>query len=214
MKKILVILFLFFSFDALAQNDTPQEMIKKFVQIIGDQIIDVAKDKSLSEFQKKQKIINIIDKSTDSKWIARFVLGKNHKTASEEQKKQFMSMYREFMINTYGPKFNSYDGKKFAVNSVEKQSNFYLVKSEFTPKNSDVAIFFDFRIKENEGNFFIVDFIAEGVSLIETQRSEFNSSINEEGMDKFLENLKKRIDSLRLENGKPSVKNSKKSSKQ
>ncbi len=214
MKKILVTLFLLFSFDALAQNDTPQEMIKKFVQIIGDQIIDVAKDKSLSEFQKKQKIINIIDKSTDSKWIARFVLGKNHKTASEEQKKQFMSMYREFMINTYGPKFNSYDGKKFAVNSVEKQSNFYLVKSEFIPKNSDVAIFFDFRIKENEGSFFIVDFIAEGVSLIETQRSEFNSSINEEGMDKFLENLKKRIDSLRLENGKPSVKNSKKSPKQ
>ena len=126
MKKILVTLFLLFSFDALAQNDTPQEMIKKFVQIIGDQIIDVAKDKSLSEFQKKQKIINIIDKSTDSKWIARFVLGKNHKTANEEQKKQFMSMYREFMINTYGPKFNSYDGKKFAVNSVEKQSNFYL----------------------------------------------------------------------------------------
>ena len=214
MKKILVTLFLLFSFDALAQNDTPQEMIKKFVQIIGDQIIDVAKDKSLSEFQKKQKIINIIDKSTDSKWIARFVLGKNHKTANEEQKKQFMSMYREFMINTYGPKFNSYDGKKFAVNSVEKQSNFYLVKSEFIPKNSDVAIFFDFRIKENEGNFFIVDFIAEGVSLIETQRSEFNSSINEEGMDKFLENLKKRIASLRLENGKPSAKNSKKSSKQ
>ena len=214
MKKILVTLFLLFSFDALAQNDTPQEMIKKFVQIIGDQIIDVAKDKSLSEFQKKQKIINIIDKSTDSKWIARFVLGKNHKTANEEQKKQFMSMYREFMINTYGPKFNGYDGKKFAVNSVEKQSNFYLVKSEFIPKNSDVAIFFDFRIKENEGNFFIVDFIAEGVSLIETQRSEFNSSINEEGMDKFLENLKKRIASLRLENGKPSAKNSKKSSKQ
>ena len=89
-----------------------------------------------------------------------------------------------------------------------------MVKSEFIPKNSDVAIFFDFRIKENEGSFFIVDFIAEGVSLIETQRSEFNSSINEEGMAKFLENLKKRIDSLRLENGKPSAKNSKKSSKQ
>jgi phospholipid transport system substrate-binding protein len=183
-------------------------MIRAFVQILGDQIIDVAKDKSLSDFQRKQKIINLIDKSTDSKWIARFVLGKNHKTANEEQKKQFMSMYREFMINTYGPKFNSYDGKKFTVNSVEKQSNFYLVKSEFVPKNSDVVIFFDFRVKENEGNFSIVDFIAEGISLIETQRSEFNSSINEEGMDKFLENLKKRIDILRVENGKSSTKKS------
>ena len=208
MKKILLTLTLFFLFnrEILAQNNPPQDMIRAFVQILGDQIIDVAKDKSLSDFQRKQKIINLIDKSTDSKWIARFVLGKNHKTANEEQKKQFMSMYREFMINTYGPKFNSYDGKKFSVNSVEKQSNFYLVKSEFVPKNSDVVIFFDFRVKENEGSFSIVDFIAEGVSLIETQRSEFNSSINEEGMDKFLENLKKRIAILRVENGKSSTK--------
>ena len=210
MKKILLALTLFFLFnrEILAQNNPPQDMIRAFVQILGDQIIDVAKDKSLSDFQRKQKIINLIDKSTDSKWIARFVLGKNHKTANEEQKKQFMSMYREFMINTYGPKFNNYDGKKFTVNSVEKQSNFYLVKSEFIPKNSDVVIFFDFRVKENEGSFSIVDFIAEGVSLIETQRSEFNSSINEEGMDKFLENLKKRIDILRLENSKSSTKKS------
>lgn len=206
MKKILFALFFLINHQAIAQNNPPQDMIREFVQILGDQIIDVAKDKSLNEVQRKQKIINLIDKSTDSKWIARFVLGKNHKTANEEQKKQFMSMYREFMINTYGPKFNSYDGKKFTVNSVEKQSNFYLVKSEFTPKNSDVVIFFDFRVKENEGNFSIVDFIAEGVSLIETQRSEFNSSINEEGMDKFLVNLKKRIDILRLENGKSSIK--------
>ncbi len=206
MKKILFALFFLINHQAIAQNNPPQDMIREFVQILGDQIIDVAKDKSLNEVQRKQKIINLIDKSTDSKWIARFVLGKNHKTANEEQKKQFMSMYREFMINTYGPKFNSYDGKKFTVNSVEKQSNFYLVKSEFTPKNSDVIIFFDFRVKENEGNFSIVDFIAEGVSLIETQRSEFNSSINEEGMDKFLVNLKKRIDILRLENGKSSTK--------
>ena len=60
MKKILLTLFFLFNFDALAQNDTRQDMIRKFVQIIGDQIIDVAKDKSLSEFQKKQKIINKI----------------------------------------------------------------------------------------------------------------------------------------------------------
>ena len=117
------------------------------------------------------------------------------------------------MINTYGPKFNSYNGKKFTVNSVEKQGSFYLAKSEFTPKNSNTVIFFDFRVIEDDGNYYIVDFIAEGVSLIETQRSEFNSTINDEGLDKFLEILKKRVDALKSDNNKPSVKNSKKSLK-
>lgn len=215
MKRILYLFtIIFFCCTANAQNAVPKDMVQKFVQILGDQIIDVAKDKKLNEVNKKQKIINIIDKSIDSKWISRFVLGRHHKNASEEQRKKFMEIYREFMINTYGPKFNSYNGKKFTVNSVEKQGSFYLAKSEFTPKNSNTVIFFDFRVIEDDGNYYIVDFIAEGVSLIETQRSEFNSTINDEGLDKFLEILKKRVDALKSDNNKPSVKNSKKSSKQ
>jgi len=204
MKKILYLLTItFFCSNANAQNVGPKDMVHKFVQIIGDQIIDVANDKKLNEVNKKQKIIKIIDKSIDSKWIARFVLGRHYKNASEEQRKKFMETYREFMINTYGPKFNSYNGKKFAVNSVEKQGSFYLAKSEFNPKNSNTVVFFDFRVIEDDGNYFIVDFIAEGVSLIETQRSEFNSTINEEGLDKFLETLEKRVDALKIDNNKP-----------
>jgi len=208
--KFFMVLLAFTTNQSYSQNVSKDEMVKNFVQIIGDEIIDVAKNKKLTEVQKKQQIIKLIDKSTDANWIGRFVLGKYFKTATVEQKNTFMSYYREFMINTYGPKFNSYDGKKFTVNSVEKQSNFFLVKSEFVPQNSDVVVFFNFRVKENEGNFLIIDFIAEGVSLIETQRSEFNSSINEQGMDKFLENLKIRIDELKLQNSKATPKKAKK----
>jgi phospholipid transport system substrate-binding protein len=197
---IIILIITSFSLNCFAQNDTKEEMIKKFVQIMGDQIIDVAKNKKLNESQKKQKIINIVDKNIDAKWIGRFVLGKHYKTASEEQRKNFLDFYRQFMINTYGPKFSSYDGKKFTVLSIDKQNNFYLVKSEFIPNNSNNVIFFDFRIIENEGLISVVDFIAEGVSLIETQRSEFNASINENGLDKFLENLKLRIAELKKDN--------------
>ena len=64
MKKILLVLFCLFNREALAQNKAPQDMIREFVQIVGDQIIDVAKDKSLNEVQRKQKIINIIPRHT------------------------------------------------------------------------------------------------------------------------------------------------------
>lgn len=193
---------------SLAQENNTEKSIKDFIQNMGDEIINTAKNTKLKDQQKRQKIINIIDSSIDAKWIARFVLGKHYKTANEEQRKLFMSYYRDFMINTYGPKFNNYDGKKFNTNSVEKQNNFYLVKSEFIPKNSNTTIFFDFRVIEVEGKFLIVDFIAEGISLIETQRSEFNSSINQDGLDKFLENLKNRVIELKSNNEKPHSKNS------
>ena len=46
----------------------------------------------------------------------------------------------------------------------------------------------------------ILDFIAEGISLIETQRSEFNSAISQNGMDKFLDILQERVEKLKKGN--------------
>lgn len=101
------------------------------------------------------------------------------------------------MINTYGPKFKNYNGKKFTVNEVVKQNNFYIAKAEFLPKDSDTAILTDFRVRKKDGKLYILDFIAEGISLIETQRSEFNATIDSQGIEPFLKNLEEKVKKLK-----------------
>ena len=101
------------------------------------------------------------------------------------------------MINTYGPKFKNYNGKSFKVISVDQQSGFYVAKCEFLPKDSNVPIDVQFRVKDRNGKLVVLDFVTEGISLIETQRSEFNSAISEKGMDKFIVDLAKRVQDLK-----------------
>lgn len=198
MKKIfLTLLLTIFINQALANQDTKSDEVGNFVQNIGNKIIHIAAEKGSSDAKKREKIINTIDQSIDANWIARFVLGKNYKEANEEQRTRFTKLYREFMINTYGPKFKNYDGRKFTVNEVLNQGGFYVAKAEFLPRDSNVPISVDFRVKEKSGKLFILDFIAEGISLIETQRSEFNSAIAQSGMDKFLDNLEERVNTLK-----------------
>lgn len=209
MKKLLAVLFLIsfssniFSSQALAQetaaNKVKIENAGNFVDDIGNKIIKVAGEK-ISEEKKKDKIIAIIDKVIDAEWIARFVLGKSYKIVNDTQKQSFTKLYREFMINTYGPKFKNYNGRKFTVLKVTEQKGFYVAKSEFLPRDSNMPVSVDFRVKERDGKFVILDFIAEGVSLIETQRSEFNSTISEKGMDQFLMDLKARVERLKKGN--------------
>ncbi len=182
---------------SFAVETATQDAIRKFVNNIGNEIVKTAGNSSLSEDKKRTNIINIVDSSIDANWIARFVLGKSYKTASEEQKQAFTKLYREFMINTYGPKFKNYDGRKFEVFTVTEQSGFYVAKAEFLPKNSNTPISVDFRVKDRDGKLVILDFIAEGVSLIETQRSEFNSAITQKGMDDFLKELEVRVKNLK-----------------
>lgn len=194
--KLIFIFFFYSSTHAFAQLNEESE-VKIFVENVGNQIINIANDKTLNEAKKREKIINEIDKVIDSEWIAKFVLGKNYKNLSDKQKQDFTRLYREFMINTYGPKFKNYNGKKFTVNEVEKQSSFYIARAEFLPKDSDEPILTDFRVKKKDGKLYVLDFIAEGISLIETQRSEFNATIDKEGVEIFLKNLETKVKKLK-----------------
>jgi len=54
-----------------------------------------------------------------------------------------------------------------------------------------------FRVKERNGKLVVLDFVTEGISLIETQRSEFNSAISEKGIEKFIEDLAVRVKELK-----------------
>ena len=100
------------------------------------------------------------------------------------------------MVNTYGPKFKNYKGDRFKVKEVIKQKRFYLVKTDFITKETDPSISIDFRVKYYKGKLSVLDIIAEGISLIETQRSEFNSAISQNGINKFLDDLDERVKRL------------------
>jgi len=133
MKKIFIFyIILFFSNQASAQDNV--QAVEKFIGGVGNNIIKIASDESLSNAKRRSEIINEIDKIIDSKWISRFVLGKSYKNMSQNQKDKFSELYRQFMINTYGPKFKNYDGRKFTVRSVVKQNIFYIAKCEFLPR--------------------------------------------------------------------------------
>ncbi len=196
-KTFLVILFTVFSSQSFAVESAKEQDVKKFVEEVGNKIIKIASKTNLSETKKRSEIISVVDSAIDASWISRFVLGKNYHNINNQQKQEFSKLYRSFMINTYGPKFKNYNGRKFTVNSVEERSGFYIAKAEFLPRESDIPIDVDFRVKDNNDQLVILDFVAEGISLIETQRSEFNSAISQDGIDKFLKDFSSRVEKLK-----------------
>ena len=197
MKKLFTILFVFLcAQSSFAQDAEKSAAARKFVEEIGNKVITIAAEKT-SDAARRAKIVKVIDDVIDAEWIGRFVLGKNYKSSTEAQRQRFTNLYRDFMINTYGPKFKDYNGRKFTVNEVIEQGGFYIAKAEFLPHDSNTPISVDFRVKERNGKLVILDFIAEGISLIETQRSEFNSAISQKGTDKFLDELTERVEKLK-----------------
>lgn len=200
LKLTLLIFLSIFSFGNYASSEgeiteADVKSAQEFAMSVSNKIINEVKSKNTDKV-KQDNIIKVIDNAIEADWISRFVLGRNFQQFNDEQKSKFFKLYREFMINNYGPKFTKYEGNRVELDGSSNKNKFVVVNTTFYQKNNN-PIQVSFRVKKINGNLRIVDFIAEGVSLLDSQRSEFNSAINSMGVDKFLNNLESKVNSLK-----------------
>ncbi len=197
--KILVLIAgLLFSNNTFADDSSKA---KDFINNFGNKVIKIASDETVNINTRRDRLVELIESVIDSKWISKFVLAKHYRSATKLQRDRFQGLYRDFMIYTYAPSFKGYNGESFEVLNVLQQGKYFMVKCFFIPQEGP-KVNIAFRIKKNkEGTKFVMlDVIAEGVSLIETQRSEFNSVISSKGMDEFLQDLDTRVKNLKANN--------------
>ena len=173
--------------------ETSASGAQKFIESIGGNTIKIVKDQSLDASTKQTKLEELFKTNVDIKWIGNFVLGRYSKEANDTQKKDYDEYYSKFLINSYVPKFKGYTDQELVVKKVDKENDGYLVQTEIVSKSDKKKnINVNYKVKSVNGGYKIFDVIAEGVSLITTQRSEFASVISRNGLQSLIDKLKVR----------------------
>src|SRR5215813_7658070 len=95
---------------------------KAFVQGIGDKVVKVLQQNLPRE--KTGEALNAIWLDAfDVDGIARAVLGKNWKKASDEQRKAYMEVFPKYVAKLYAIQFSNYEGQTFAVKGSKTTSD-------------------------------------------------------------------------------------------
>ncbi|MFI4983930.1 MAG: phospholipid-binding protein MlaC [Rickettsiales bacterium] len=194
MKKLqlLFILFVFGCSNAVAGNTAP---VNAFVSSTSDKVIQIVKSSSQNN-AKETQLTALFEQVMDIDWIGRFTIGSYWNSLSDAQKGTYLTSYRKFLVSSYVPIFKDYNGQSFKVKSVKDMGNdSYLVETEITAPNSQVASKVEYRIKQTPSGYKVRDIIAEGVSMINTQRSDFGSVLTESGFDGLNNKLLSKVDS-------------------
>lgn len=164
-----------------------------FISNIGNQVVTIVSDSKSSPAQRDQKLNSLFKKHVDIQWIGRFVLGRHFRTATDEQKKRYLAAYEGFVIQTYTARFNEYTGEKLQVSSTRKEEDGDVAVDAtiVRPKAENISVQFMIRF-DKKNTPMIFDVIIEGVSQLNTQRSEFDSIVARNGMDGLIERLESR----------------------
>lgn len=168
---------------------------RNFIQDVGDRTLAILNQKQKSDAEKLPELIGLLNESTDLTLVARLVLGQYWRTASEPQRQQYADLFRQLIVNTMAYNLSGYGGETFAITgarAIDERDSVISTKiiRDATGKPS-IAV--DWRIREAEGRYLIVDIVAEGVSMVVTQRSEVGSVVSQKGMDGLIQSMKDKL---------------------
>lgn len=192
MRKLAIYLVIFICLMAKTSMANP-EQAKDFIQNIGVKVIDIVSNNKISDDKKEKQLDALFIETVDINWIAKFVVGKYWRESTPAQQEKYIKLYNNFLINSYVLKFRQYTDQKMSINKfLTEAEGEYLVETTINdPQGKSYNVSYKTRTAEN-GKFRIYDIIAEGVSMITTQRSEFGSILAREGMDALIKKLEQK----------------------
>jgi phospholipid transport system substrate-binding protein len=117
----------------------------------------------------------------DGPRIARFVLGRYWRSASEEEQQEYLKLFENYVVFVYGTRLSNFSGETFRVRGSRTDENGTIVSTDILSPAGEAPIKVDWRLVSDNGAFKINDVVIEGISMMVTQRSEFASVIQRHG---------------------------------
>ncbi len=181
-----------FMFSATANAAVDAAKAEEFVQKVTKEGIEDIINANVSQTVKDERFEKLFNNALDLNFIGQFVLGRYWRTATAEQKKEFISAYRELNIKTWSQRFDEFKGKNFIFKGTtpSNTANQVFVNS-VVPMDQGEPAKVVWRVKQTGNNFKIVDIIIENVSLAITARNEYTAYIKTApgGIDDLIKDL-------------------------
>ena len=178
-----------------ANADASLDGARKFIEDLAAQATEKLGDKAITAKERRKRFQSLLAAHFDIPTIGRWVLGKHWRKATPAQRRRYMRLFENMIVNTYAERFLELSEDVFKVIKVmAKGKKDIIVRTRLERPKRDSTIQLDWRVRARDGKFKVVDVMAEGVSMGQTQRSEFSSVIRNNGgaIDGLLAELSKR----------------------
>lgn len=198
MKKNIFAAFLslamFFSVNAKAEVNV--EKADAFVRQVTSNGIEEIINANVSQKVKDERFEKLFNQSLDLDFIGQFVLGRYWRTATPQQKKDFIQVYRELNIKTWSARFDEFKGKSFVfTGSTPSTSKNQVFINSTVDMGEGAPAKVVWRVKQTGDSFKIVDIIIENVSLAITARNEYTAFIknNNGNVEALIKDLQQKV---------------------
>jgi phospholipid transport system substrate-binding protein len=146
----------------------------QLVQSTAQQVIDIVKTKTGAD--RQAAILAVLQSKFDMPAMARTALGTHWNTATEQERARFLKAVATAEAKAYSERFGQYGGQTLTIGKVTPRNGATIVDSRLN-QTSGQPIKLEWEVRGDR----ITDVKVEGVSMVMTRRSDFNSYIQNHG---------------------------------
>ncbi len=187
---VLTILFCFAPVAAAQQDAGPEQLVQKITEEV---LTAIMSDQQLARGDKV-KAIKLAEEKVlpyiDFEEATRLAVGRAWSQASPEQRKKLVSEFRNMLVRTYSNAIEAYQGQSLKVLPSRKQDakDEATVRAQFMRPGAP-PLPMEFQMRKTGSDWKVYDIAVEGISLVLTYRSEFDSVVKQEGIDGLIKRL-------------------------
>lgn len=181
---------------ALEQTD-PYKMVQDVASVAFERIkteqSNIEKDPEILRDIMEQELLPYVD----YRFSAFKVLGKHYKNVSKEKRAEFVQVFREYLVTTYALAMGYYDDQTVEFEPPRDFAGKKTVTVRALVKESgkpDIKIAFKVRKNSKTNKWKAYDMVAEGISMLSSKQSEFESILRQQGIDVVIDLMKSKID--------------------
>jgi phospholipid transport system substrate-binding protein len=139
-----------------------------------------------------QLVSQIVLPYFDFERMSQWVLGKNWRTATPDQRARFVEQFRTLLVHTYGTALSKYADEKIVYLPFvdDGKSGTVTVRTEINQAGSTIPI--SYSMYRSTDGWKVYDVSISGVSLVTNYRSTFGNIIRDKGMDNLIQQLSDR----------------------
>lgn len=162
------------------------------IQQLTDAALKVLGDKGVDAETKRHKLEALVYSRMDFDTMTKLVLARNLSRFSPEQRDEFTRLFKEHLSLTYGRNIENYRNERVEITADRKETDGdWTVKSKVLREGGD-DVMLDYRLRQKDGAWMIIDVIPERVSLVSNFRSQFQDLVSRGGPDKVLAVLREK----------------------
>lgn len=182
------------SFNTFAAERIPQQEPYSMIESLATNAFErIKNERSQGDFDalKMQEIMEQeLMPYVDHRFSAFKVLGKHARKVKRDELGEFVGEFKQYLIVTYATTMQSYQDQQLEfepARDIDERTDITVKGRIIEDGKPDIKIAFKVRQQRKSGDWYVYDMVAEGISLISSKQSEFDSVLRKNGVAAVVE---------------------------